>query len=150
MSDICNFMDKAIEYAKLSAKENASEVPVGCVIVKDGKIISYGFNSRESQCKITGHAEIEAIENAEKLLGDCRLTGCKMFVTLEPCPMCAGAIRAAQIDELYFGAYNLNEGAAGTVYNLLYPYVKVFGGIKKSDCEPLIENFFENLRKNKK
>ena len=142
-------MDKAIEYAKLSAEENPSEVPVGCVIVKDGKIISYGFNSRESKCKITGHAEIEAIESAEKFLGDRRLGGCKMFVTLEPCPMCAGAIRAAQIDELYFGAYNLRDGAAGTVYNLLYPYVKVFGGIKKSDCEPLIENFFDNLRKNK-
>ena len=150
MSDVCNFMDKAIEYAKLSSKENANEVPVGCVIVKDGKIISYGFNSRESRGKITGHAEIEAIENAEKLLGDCRLNGCKMFVTLEPCPMCAGAIRAAQIDELYFGAYNLSDGAAGTVYNLLYPYVKVFGVIKKSDCEPLLKNFFDNMRKNKK
>ena len=143
-------MDKAIEYAKFSAKENPDEIPVGCVIVKDGKIISYGFNSRKRQCKITGHAEIEAIESAEKLLGDHRLSGCKMFVTLEPCPMCAGAIRAAQIDELYFGAYNLTEGAAVTVYNLLYPYVKVFGGIKKSDCEPLIENFFENLRKSNK
>lgn len=149
VSDVCNFMDKAIEYAKLSSKENPIDVPVGCVIVKDGQIISYGFNSRESQNIITGHAEIEAIENAEKLLGDRRLSGCKMFVTLEPCPMCAGAIRAAQIDELYFGAYNLRDGAAGTVYNLLYPYVKVFGGIKKSDCEPLLENFFKNLRSNK-
>jgi tRNA(adenine34) deaminase len=139
-------MDKAIEYAKISAQNNPLDVPVGCVIVKDNKIISYGFNTREKQSRITGHAEIQAIEEAEKILGDHRLQDCKIFVTLEPCPMCAGAIRAAQIEELYFGAYNLSDGAAGTVYNLLYPYVKVFGGIKKSDCESLIKDFFTHIR----
>ncbi len=146
VSDIWNFMDKAIEYAKISAASNPFDVPVGCVIVKDNKIISYGYNSRESNCKVTGHAEIQAIEEAEKLLGSYKLQGCKIFVTLEPCPMCAGAIRAAQIEELYFGAYNLSDGAAGTVYNILYPHVKVFGGIKKSDCQSLLKDFFEKLR----
>ena len=149
MSDIWNFMDKAIEYADISAKNNPHDIPVGCVIVKDDKILSYGFNTRETSNKISGHAEIQAIEAAEKALHDHRLIGCKLFVTLEPCPMCAGAIKAAQIDEVYFGAYNLTEGAAGTVYNVLHPHVKVFGGIKKSDCESLLKNFFSNLRKSK-
>lgn len=141
-------MEKAIEYARISSQNNNCDVPVGCIIVKDNHIISYGFNTRESQSKISGHAEIQAIEDAEMLLKDHRLHGCKMFVTLEPCPMCAGAIRAAQIEELYFGAYNLTDGAAGTVYNILYPHVKVFGGIKKSDCESLIKDFFSKLRNN--
>ena len=149
MSDIYKFMEKAIEYAKTSAHSNSEDVPVGCIIVKDNEILSYGFNTREHNCHITGHAEIQAIETAEKVLGDHRLHGCKMFVTLEPCPMCAGAIRAAQIEELYFGAYNLSDGSAGTVYNLLYPQVKVFGGIKKSDCESLLKEFFSQIRKNK-
>ena len=142
-------MDKAIEYAKISAQNNPLDVPVGCIIVKDNKILSFGFNTREKESRITGHAEIQAIEKAEKILGDHRLQGCKIFVTLEPCPMCAGAIRAAQIEEVYFGAYNLSDGAAGTVYNLLHPSVKVFGGIKKSDCESLIKDFFAQVRNNK-
>ena len=142
-------MDKAIEYAGISAQNNPHDIPVGCVIVKDDKILSYGFNTRETSNKISGHAEIQAIEAAEEILSDHRLVGCKLFVTLEPCPMCAGAIKAAQIDEVYFGAYNLTEGAAGTVHNVLHPHVKVFGGIKKSDCESLLKDFFSNLRKNK-
>ena len=139
-------MDKAIEYARISVQKNPSDVPVGCVIVKDNKILSHGFNTREINKHITGHAERQAIEAAEKILGDHRLHGCKIFVTLEPCPMCAGAIRAAHIEELYFGAYNLTDGAAGTVYNLLHPHVKVYGGIKKSDCESLIKVFFAQIR----
>lgn len=142
-------MEKAIETAKKSLECNPYDIPVGCIIVKDDKIISVGTNTREQNGNITGHAEIQAIEKAEKVLGDHRLQGCKLFVTLEPCPMCAGAIRAAQINELYFGAYNLTDGAAGTTYNLLYPQTRVFGGIKKSDCESLLKDFFIKLRKNK-
>lgn len=132
MSDIWFFMGKALEYAYLSLEANPCDIPVGCIIVSGNKIIAYGNNTRESADRITGHAELNALDAAAALSGSRYLRGCKMFVTLEPCPMCAGALRAAQIDELYFGAYNLREGAAGTVYNLLYPHVKVFGGIKRA------------------
>ena len=140
------FMDKAIEIAVRSYADNSLDVPVGCVIVKDGNIIASASNTREISDRVTGHAEINALNEAAEILGSRRLTGCKMFVTLEPCPMCAGAIRASNISELYFGAYNIREGAAGTVYNLLYPDVKVFGGIKKSDCASLLKDFFKSIR----
>ena len=146
MSDIWFFMGKALEYAYLSLEANPCDIPVGCIIVSGNKIIAYGNNTRESADRITGHAELNALDAAAALSGSRYLRGCKMFVTLEPCPMCAGALRAAQIDELYFGAYNLREGAAGTVSNLLYPHVKVFGGIKKSDCESLLKKYFISLR----
>ena len=138
------FMLKALENAKIAFKNG--DVPVGAVIVKDGEIIAEAYNQREVSSKATAHAEILAIERACEKLQRWRLSDCEMYVTLEPCPMCAGAIRAAQIEELYFGAYNLSDGAAGTVYNILYPHVKVFGGIKKSDCQSLLKDFFEKLR----
>lgn len=146
VSDMWYFMDKAIEIALQSRTDNKLDVPVGCIIVKDTDIIASGCNTREISDRVTGHAEINALNEAAEFLGSRRLTGCKMFVTLEPCPMCAGAIRASGISELYFGAYNIREGAAGSVYNILYPEVKVFGGIKKSDCESLLKEFFKSIR----
>lgn len=139
-------MDKAIEIAASAYDRNKRDVPVGCVIVRDGQILSSGHNTRERSGLVTGHAEINALNEAASILGTRRLNGCKLFVTLEPCPMCAGAIRASHIDELYFGAYNMREGAAGSVYNIVYPDVKVFGGIRKSDCESLLKEFFASIR----
>ena len=142
------FMRAAIKIAQKGLAEG--EVPIGAVVVYEDKVVAKGYNRRAKLQLASAHAEMMAIDKACKKFSSWRLpVGCELYVTLEPCPMCAGAIRAAQIDELYFGAYNLNEGAAGTVYNILCPYVKVFGGIKKSDCEPLLENFFKNLRSNK-
>ncbi len=140
-------MDEALKLAKKSLKINPSDVPVGCLIVKDGKIISSAYNTCERDKCISGHAEINALNAASKILNSCHLQGCKLFVTLEPCPMCAGAIRSAQISEIYFGAFNITEGAAGTVYNIIPKHVKVFGGIKKSDCESLLKNYFIQIRK---
>lgn len=153
VSDVWFFMDKALECARRSLESSPQDIPVGCVIVSGSKggtespvILASGWNTRESADRVTGHAELSALDAAAAATGSRLLRGCKLFVTLEPCPMCAGAIRAAQIEELYFGAYNLREGAAGTVYNLLYPYVKVFGGIKKSDCASLLKEYFTALR----
>ena len=139
-------MGKALEYANLCRNENPADIPVGCVIVRGGAIIAAAYNTRESSGLITGHAEMNALNAASILTCSHHLEDCSMFVTLEPCPMCAGALRAAHIKELYFGAYNLREGAAGSVYNLLHPYVKVYGGIQKSDCESLLKNYFTALR----
>lgn len=142
-------MEKAIEIAKKSLIENPCDIPVGCIIVKDNKIISTSFNTCEKDKSIIGHAEINALEAATKIIGSNHLNGCQIYITLEPCPMCAGAIRSAQIDEIYFGAFSPNDGSAGTVYNLFPKKTKIFGGIKKSDCESLLTEYFRNLRKNK-
>ena len=128
MSNVCYFMEKAIEIAKNSLLENPCDIPVGCVIVKDDEILSIGFNTCERNKSITGHAEINALEAAAKKIGSNHLNGCQIFITLEPCPMCAGAIRSAQIEEIYFGAFSLNDGSAGTVYNLFPKKTKIFGG----------------------
>ena len=130
------YMAMALALAKEAGEQG--DIPVGCVVVQDGTVIGTGRNCREARGDATAHAEVEAIRAACAALGSWRLEGCDLYVTLEPCPMCAGALRAARISELYFGAYNLREGAAGTVYNLLYPAVKGYGGIKsdgrKSYC----------------
>lgn len=140
-------MGKALECAQDALNHEPPDIPVGCVIVRNGKIISAAGNTRESEDRITGHAEINALHAAASVVGSRFLDGCQAYVTLEPCPMCAGALRDAHIETVYFGAYNLKEGAAGTVYNILYPRVKVFGGIKKSDCESLLKNYFNKLRR---
>ena len=139
-------MDKALEQARLSLQRNPRDIPVGCVIVSGDQIIATGCNTRETENRVTGHAELSALDAAAAATGSRYLCGCQMFVTLEPCPMCAGAIRAARIGALYFGAYNLREGAAGTVYNLLHPSVRVFGGIRKNGCEALLKTYFTALR----
>jgi len=126
----------------------SGDIPVGCVIVKDGKIIGRGHNTREKDKNPLGHAELNAILEASKHLGDWRLSGCDLYVTLEPCTMCAGAIVSSRIANVYFGAFDKKEGAAGSHINLMYPGVKVYGGIMIDECVHLLDTFFKHLRSN--
>ena len=143
------FMREAIKLANEAAKEG--EVPVGAVIVKEGKIIAKGKNEREKKQNALSHAEIEAINNACNALGSWRLDGCELYVTLEPCPMCAGAIINSRIKTLIFGAYDSKMGSIDSVVNLCdYPYnhkVEVYGGICEDECLEVLQKFFKNLRK---
>lgn len=143
------FMLEAINQAKIAAE--MGEVPVGAVIVKDGEIIAVGRNEREAKQNALSHAEIEAINNACKKLNSWRLDGCEMYVTLEPCPMCAGAIINSRIKTLIFGAYDSKMGSIDSVVNLCdYPYnhkVEVYGGICEDECLDVLKNFFKDLRK---
>lgn len=142
------FMCEALNLAKIAASEG--EVPVGAVIVKDGKIIAKGKNEREKKQNALSHAEIEAINNACNALGSWRLDGCEMYVTLEPCPMCAGAIINARIKTLIFGAYDSKMGSIDSVINLCdYPYnhkVEVYGGICEDEALAVLKDFFKDLR----
>lgn len=141
-----NFMNVAIE----AAKKSGIDLPVGCVIECNGEIIATTFNQKEFLNDATAHAEILAIKEASKKLGNWRLNGCKMFVTLEPCPMCMWAILNSRIGELYFGAYDFTYGAAGSKLDLtplLASKIKIFGGIQESVCEKLLKNYFLDLRK---
>ena len=143
------FMQAAINEAKIAAQNN--EVPVGAVIVKDGTIIAKGRNMREEKQNALSHAEIEAINNACKTLKSWRLDGCEMYVTLEPCPMCTGAIINSRIKTLVFGAYDSKSGSVDSVINLCdYPYnhkVEVYGGICEDECLKILKDFFGDLRK---
>ncbi len=146
------FMNRAIVLAKLAAKNG--EIPVGAVIVKDGKIIAEGYNMRESKCSALSHAEIEAISSACKALGAWRLDGCTLYVTLEPCIMCTGAIINARIKEVVFGAYDLGFGCVDSCLNInSLPNGKgitVFGGICEDECKKLLDDFFCKIRKDEK
>ena len=143
------FMQEAIKEAKIAALNN--EVPVGAVIVKDGKIIAKGRNMREEKQNALSHAEIEAINNACKILNSWRLDDCEMYVTLEPCPMCTGAIINSRIKTLVFGAYDSKAGSVDSVINLCdYPYnhkVEIYGGICEDECLKILKDFFGDLRK---
>lgn len=143
------FMFDAISEAKIAAENH--EVPVGAVIVKDGEIIARGRNMREEKQNALSHAEIEAINNACKFLKSWRLDGCEMYVTLEPCPMCTGAIINSRIKTLVFGAYDSKAGSVDSVINLCdYPYnhkVEVYEGICEDECLKILKDFFEDLRK---
>ena len=141
------FMARAIELAR--GARGAGEVPVGAVIVKNGKIIAEGVNFRERQNRAVAHAEISAIEAANKATGDWRLDGCTLYVTLEPCLMCAGAIAAARISEVVFGAYDTEKGFVSSradINALSGTNITVFGGIKEDECKSLIDEFFKNIR----
>lgn len=145
-------MEKALELAKESALE--MEVPVGAVIVKDNEIVGTGRNRREYGKNALYHAEIEAIDNACKKLGGWRLWQCDMYVTLEPCPMCAGAIINSRIKNVYYGAKDLKAGSFGSVvdFNTL-PYnhkPEIHSGIMHDECQQLLTTFFKNLRQQKK
>lgn len=146
--EIRRFMRAAIGRGKTASKHG--ETPVGCVIVKDGKIIGGGRNKRENSKNVLCHAEIEAINSACSKLGGWRLCGCDIYVTLEPCPMCAGAIINARIDNVYFGAYDAKAGSFGSVTDLsLLPYnhrPEIHGGILKEECGALLSDFFKRLR----
>ncbi len=146
------YMKAAISRAKTAAKH--METPVGAVIVKDGEIIAGGRNMRETKKNALCHAEVAAINAACKKLGGWRLIGCDMYVTLEPCPMCAGAIINSRIENVYFGAPDLKAGSFGSVadFNQL-PYnhkPNIVSGVLEGQCSELLSDFFKNLRRTKK
>ena len=144
------FMKEALKEAKKAYDK--LEVPVGAIIVKDGKIIARGHNLKETKFDTTNHAEIIAIQKASKKLKSWRLLDCEMYVTLEPCSMCAGAIINSRIKKVYIGANDEKTGAVGSVLNLFEDYkfnhnVEFEKGILKEDCENVLKDFFKNLRK---
>ena len=142
------FMSRALLLAKKAFE--AGEVPVGAVIVKDGEIIAEGYNMREQKQNALSHAEIECINKACEVLKSWRLDGCELYVTLEPCPMCTGAIINSRIKTVVFGAYDLKAGSMDSVINLCdYPYnhkPEIYGGIMEDECKEILEKFFQNLR----
>lgn len=142
------FMLAAYEMAKQAYDDG--EVPVGAVIVRENVIVAKGRNRREKAKNALLHAEIEAIDNACKALGGWRLWNCELYVTLEPCPMCAGAIINAHIPKVYFGAYDFKNGSCGTITNLFdMPYnfkPECVGGIMADECSALLKDFFKKLR----
>lgn len=151
--DIQTFMKLALQQANKAYKRR--EVPVGAIIVKDNKVIAKAFNKREKCQNALFHAEILAINKACKKLKSFRLEECTMFVTLEPCPMCAGAIINSRLKKVYFGAYDNNYGCCGSKYNFLQDktfehLVDVEGGILEEDCSKLIKQFFIEIRNEKK
>ena len=142
----------AIKNAKSAAADG--EVPVGAVVLKNGKVIGEGRNRREKGKNAVWHAEIEAIENACQTIGSWRLRGCELFVTLEPCPMCAGAIMNARLDRLVFGAYDENGGfiiSRNELFDVL-PEVRptIVGGYMENECAEILESFFQNRRNDDK
>ncbi|MDE6665763.1 MAG: nucleoside deaminase [Ruminococcus sp.] len=148
------YMKRAVELAEMAANEG--EVPVGAVIVKKttGEIVGEGRNMREGRKNALAHAEIMAIDMACRTLGGWRLPECAIYVTLEPCPMCCGAIINARIDNVIFGAYDIKSGSAVSVqkmFELPYNYLPtVTGGVMEKECADILSLFFRNLRKKKK
>jgi len=146
------FMEKALRLAQMAADEG--EVPVGAVVVHNGKIISEGRNRRERGKNALCHAEIEAINGACQALGGWRLSGCDLYVTLEPCPMCTGAAINSRIDRVIFGAFDKKAGSCGSIVNLFeLPYnhkPEVMSGVCEEECSSILKEFFKQLRDNKK
>lgn len=147
------FMKEALKQAKKAYDK--LEVPVGAVIVKDGKVIARAYNQKEDKNDTTNHAEILAIKKASKKLNSWRLLDCDMYVTLEPCSMCAGAMIQSRIRKVYIGALDYKTGACGSVLNLLEDYkfnhkVEVEKGILEKECEGILKDFFKKLRDFKK
>ncbi len=142
------FMDLAIIQAKKAMLEG--DVPVGAIVVKDGEVIGVGRNRREKDNNAVAHAEILAIQEACKTLSDWRLDGCELYVTLEPCPMCSGAIINARIKTVIFGAYDTKAGSLGSVANFInLPYAftpEVYGGICENECREILTEFFKGIR----
>ena len=139
------FMSRAIELAKLAT----GEVAVGAVLVKNGKIVAEAHNKKEQNNDVTSHAEILAIRDAEQKLGNWRLDDCDLYVTLEPCPMCAWAIINSRIKNVYFGSYDLNYGALGSKIDLrkiANSKLNVYGGIMEEECDKVLSECFEGLR----
>lgn len=142
------FMQEALALAiEAGAK---GEIPVGAVVVKEGKVIGRGANRREETGNVLSHAEMDALSAACEYLGDWRLDGCTLYVTLEPCPMCAGAILNARVDTVVFGAYDLRAGSFGSVVDLsTEKYEKtpeIYGGICEDACKELLTDFFKGRR----
>lgn len=146
-------MKEALKEAKKAYDK--LEVPVGCVIVKDGRIIARAHNLKETKLDTTKHAEILAIQKASKKLNSWRLIDCEMYVTLEPCTMCAGAIINSRIKKIYIGTMDEKTGAVGSKLNVLQDYtfnhkVEVQTGVLQQECEKILKEFFKKLRKLKK
>lgn len=149
MTEDEKFMGEAIRQAKKAYA--LDEVPIGCVIVYEGKIIARGYNRRNTDKNTLSHAELNAIRKASRKLGDWRLDGCTMYVTLEPCQMCAGAIVQARIDEVVMGSMNPKAGCGGSILNILEMpefnhQVKVTRGVLVEECSALLTDFFKELR----
>ena len=144
-----DYMNQALTLAREAAAHG--EVPVGCVIVRDGKIIGRGRNRREEKQAVSSHAEMEAMAQANAALETWRLEGCDLYVTLEPCPMCAGAILNARVRRVFYGARDRAMGACGGVLNLFmedFPHhPQLVGGILAEDCQNVLSEFFKGLRK---
>lgn len=148
---IKNMKQALIEARKAYEKE---EIPVGAIIVRDNKIIAKAHNIKEEKNDTTKHAEIIAIQKASKKLGSWRLNDCEMYVTLEPCAMCAGALIQSRIKKVYIGTMDLKTGACGSVLNLLEDYtfnhkVEIEKGIMQQECEKILKDFFKRLRNKK-
>ncbi len=144
-----NFMRQALDLARKAAA--AGEVPVGCVIVREGHVVGRGRNRREEKQAACSHAEMEAIAEANRTLGSWRLEDCELYVTLEPCPMCAGAILNARIPRVFFGARDRAMGACGGVMNLFmeeFPHrPALVGGLLEEECAAVLGDFFRRLRR---
>lgn len=143
------FMKEALREAMLAAAEE--EIPIGCVVVRDGEIIARGRNSKETHKNSLFHAEINAMNAACGFVKEKYLTDCSVFVTLEPCAMCAGAMLNYRVKELYFGAFEPKSGCAGSLYNILEDgrfnhFVKVEGGVLEEECARLMKSFFAERR----
>ena len=153
-------MEPEIKYMKAALREarkaeKLEEVPIGCVIVQNDKIIARGYNRRNTDKNTLSHAELNAIRKASKKLGDWRLEGCTMYVTLEPCQMCTGALVQSRIDEVVIGSMNPKAGCAGSVLNLLEVdgfnhKVKITRGVLEEECSAMLSDFFKELREKKK
>lgn len=146
------FMKEALKQAKKAYEKK--EIPVGAVIVKNNKIIARAYNKKEETQNAIQHAEIIALQKASKKLNSWRLTDCEMYVTLEPCSMCAGALIQARIKKVYIGTMDEKTGSCGSVLNLLEDYtfnhkVEIETGIMQKQCEKLLKQFFKELRNNK-
>ncbi len=153
LDDNTRYMQYALAEAGRALDEG--EVPVGCVIVHENRIIGKAHNQRETLQDPTAHAEILAITQAAAALGSWRLEGTRLYVTLEPCPMCAGAIILARVAEVYFGAFDPKAGACGTLMNLLEDkrfnhQPRVLGGVRGDECGALLTAFFRNIRQQRR
>ena len=153
MTEDEKFMKAALAQAKKAAA--IDEVPIGCVIVYEGKIIARGYNKRNKEKNTLSHAEMNAIRKASKYLGDWRLEGCTMYITLEPCPMCAGAIVQARVDRVVIGSMNAKAGCAGSVLNVLQEkrfnhQVELTKDVLHEECSSMLSGFFRELRERRK
>lgn len=144
-----DYMDQALELARQAAE--LGEIPVGALVVKEGKILGRGFNRRETDADATAHAEILAIRQACQTLGNWRLAGCTLFVTLEPCPMCTGAILQSRLSQVVFGAFDPRAGCCGSLLTLTEEnfdcHPALYGGVREAQCLALLQAFFARRRK---
>ena len=153
MTEDERFMREALRQARKA--EKLDEVPIGCVLVKEGKIIARGYNRRNTDKNTLSHAELNAIRRASRREGDWRLEACTMYITLEPCQMCAGAIVQARIPRVVIGSMNAKAGCAGSVLNLLQMeqfnhQVEITRGVLEEECSAMLSDFFRRLRIQKK